>query len=104
MATATTEQVQEQSTVSVAPRVGQTVPYYPGHGEDLAGGDRGFPAIVVSVDGPAPDYGLAIAVIDLSARMVARSRPISRETWEAAGADPAVAHWEPTEPRAADAS
>jgi hypothetical protein len=49
MATATTEQVQEQSTASVARRVGQTVLYYPGHGEDLAGGHCGFPAIVTSV-------------------------------------------------------
>jgi hypothetical protein len=70
-----------------------TVLYFPGHGEDLAGGHRGFPAIITSVDGPAPDYGLSLAVIDLSARMVARSRPVSRETWLAAGADPSVAHW-----------
>jgi hypothetical protein len=33
-------------------------------------------------DGPAPDYGLSLAVIDQSARMVARTRPVSRETWE----------------------
>jgi hypothetical protein len=86
-----------------SPFVGLTVLYYPAPDEGIGGGHRGLPAIVTSVDGPAPDFGLSLAVIDLSARMVARSRPVSRETWVAAGADPSVTHWEPTEPRAADA-
>jgi hypothetical protein len=76
--------------------------YYQAPEEGIGGGHRGLPAIVTSGDGPAPDFALSLAVIDLSARMVARS-PVSRETWQATGADPSVAHWEPTEPRAADA-
>jgi hypothetical protein len=82
-----------EAVVEMLPYVGQTVLYFPAAGEDLAGGHRGFPAIVVSVDGPAPDYGLSLAVVDLSAAMRARTRPISFETWEAAGADHRVAHW-----------
>jgi hypothetical protein len=68
--------------------------YYPAPDEGIGGGHRGLPAIVTSVDGPAPDYGLGLAVIGLDAHMVARSRPFSRETWDATGADLGVAHWE----------
>jgi hypothetical protein len=96
------EPAPDQPANSRRPFIGMVVLYYPAPDEGIGGGHRGLPAIVTSVDGLTPDYGLSLAVIDLSARMVARSRPVGRKTWEAAGADPSVAHWEPTEPRAAD--
>jgi hypothetical protein len=88
------EPVPDQSANSKRPFVGMVVLYYPAPDEGIGGGHRGLPAIVTSVDGPAPDYGLGLAVIGLDAHMVARSRPFSRETWDATGADPGVAHWE----------
>jgi len=71
-------------TNPVRPAVGQIILYHPSHNE-FAGGYAPLPAIVVSNN--------ALAVIDLSASMVARPMPIGRETWLAAGSDHAFAHW-----------
>jgi len=69
----------------VRPGVGTIIRYFPSHNE-FAGGYAPLPAIVVSND--------VLAVIDLSASMVARPMPIGRDTWLAAGSDHAFAHWE----------
>jgi len=69
----------------VRPAVGTIVIYNPSHGE-FAGGYAPLPAIVVTES--------ILAVIDASASMTTRPMPICRETWEAAGADHAFAHWE----------
>jgi hypothetical protein len=73
--------------------VGAIVLYFSGASEDLPGGHRPHPAIVTDVNSGVPDFLLSLAVIDLSAHMVARTRAPSREAWEGAGGDHAFAHW-----------
>jgi hypothetical protein len=81
-----------------APCVGLAVLYCPPAGEDFSGGAVRLPAIVVAVNGTAPDYLPLLAVTDQTGRLVMRSRPISAETWEARGCDPDVPHWRYCEP------
>jgi len=83
--TVAAEFIPGKAMVENPPPVGSTVLYYPAHGDDFAGGYRGLPAIVVSLD--------TLAVIGVDAHMTARMLPLGSLVWEGAGSDHSVAHW-----------
>jgi hypothetical protein len=83
-----------EAVIERRPSIGMVVLYFSSASEDLPGGHRPHPAIVTDVNSGAPDFLLSLAVVDLSAHMVARTRVMHRAACELYGADPAVAHWE----------